>query len=134
MNSLLHKLNYKNQARILIINAEKVFIKKILSEIPSLQIDTKIDPRFPYGFMLIFVRYLQEVEEIVPKAVHNLVSDGVLWFACPKKGSRRISSDLDPDHGWETLTQTGFDKVRHVMLDDKWMAIRFRNVRYIRHY
>ena len=31
---------------------------------------------------------------------------GRLWFAYPKKGGP-VRSDLDRDHGWEPLTQTG---------------------------
>ncbi|MGQ9621737.1 MAG: hypothetical protein ACUVTX_12280 [Bacteroidales bacterium] len=132
MNTLLHKLSYKNQNRIAILNAEKGFIKKIQTGISDVLVDKEIDPRYPYEFMLIFVRFLREVEELAPKAVHNLVSDGTLWFAFPKKSTSKITSDLDREHGWEILLQRGFDKVKHVSIDKNWSAIRFRNVRYIK--
>ncbi|HOK25528.1 MAG TPA: hypothetical protein P5320_10875 [Bacteroidales bacterium] len=133
MRDILQKLNYRNQGRIAILNAEKKFLRMIRSGRPELKIDTEIDPRFPYEFMIIFVRFLAEVDEIAPKAIHNLVSDGVLWFAYPnRKSSARIASDLDNAHGWEILLERGFDRVRQVIIDENWSAIRFRNIRYIK--
>lgn len=132
MNDLLHKLNYRNQERIAVLNAEKGILRKIPGGRLGLQIDTEIDPRFPYEFMLIFVKLLSEVDELAPRAIHNLVSDGILWFAFPRKGSRKLATDLDTNHGWEMLTQRGFDKVRQVNIDENWSALKFRNVRYIK--
>ena len=88
--------------------------------------------RFPYEFMIIFVRFVSEIELLALKALHNLTSDGILWFAYPKKTSKKFSSDIDRDHGWELLIDHGFDKVRLVALDDDWSALRFRNIRFIK--
>jgi hypothetical protein len=95
-------------------------------------VDAEIDQRFPYEFMLLFVELVSEVEALAPKALHNLTSDGILWFAYPKKTSKKYSSDIDRDHGWEVLLDRGFDKVRQVAIDDDWSALRFRNVRFIK--
>lgn len=132
MKNLFHKLNYRGQERILIINAEKRFLRRVRAEIPGLKVDAEIDPRFPYEFMLIFVKFMKDVEELAPRAVHNLVADGVIWFAFPKYESLKPESDLDRDHGWEIMLQRGFDKVRQVNIDDNWTALRFRNIRYIK--
>jgi hypothetical protein len=93
MKPLLEKLNYKGQNRIAIINAEENFKLAPIGEIKVIQIDTKIDPRYPYDFMILFVRKAAEVNEIVPAALHNLVADGVLWFCYPKP-TIKYSSDL----------------------------------------
>ncbi len=85
MKPLLEKLNYKGQKRIAIINAEKNFNLAPIREIKDIQIDTEIDPRYPYDFMILFVRKAADVKEIVPVALHNLAVDGVLWFCYPKK-------------------------------------------------
>jgi hypothetical protein len=83
--------------------------------------------------MIVFTELVIEVEKYAPKALHNIVSDGVLWFAYPKKTSKKsCSSDLDRDHGWVILTDRGFDKIRLVAIDDDWSALRFRNVRFIK--
>jgi len=132
MRPLLEKLNYKGQKRIAILNAEKNFILAPMKEIKDIQIDTKIDPRYPYDFMILFVRKAAEVKEIVPVALHNLAVDGVLWFCYPKKTSKKYLSEIDRDHGWEALNDLGFFGIRMVAIDEDWSALRFRNIKYIK--
>jgi len=132
MDKLLTKLNYKGRQRIAVINAGDKFHALVEKELKGVQIDKSIDQRFPYEFMIIFVQLVSEVEFLAPKALHNLTADGVLWFAYPKKTSKKLSSDIDRDHGWEVLIDRGFDKVRMVAIDEEWSALRFRNVRFIK--
>ena len=132
MRPLLEKLNYKGQKRIAILNAEKNFILAPMKEIKDIQIDTEIDPRYPYDFMILFVRKAAEVKEIVPVALHNLAVDGVLWFCYQKKTSRKYLSEIDRDHGWEALNDLGFFGIRMVAIDEDWSAMRFRNIKYIK--
>jgi hypothetical protein len=132
MDALLAKLNYKGQKRIAVINAPEKFAEYFGNYLEEVRIDNEIDPRFPYEFLILFVSKISEVENLAPKALHNLISDGILWFAYPKKKSGNTKSDIDRDHGWEILTDRGLDKVRLVSLDDDWSALRFRNVRFIK--
>jgi hypothetical protein len=132
MDDLITKLNYKGQQRIAVINAGEKFLEFFEKELRGVQIDKDIDQRFPYEFMIFFVQLVYEIELLAPKALHNLTSDGILWFAYPKKRSKKHSSDIDRDHGWEVLIDRGFDKVRLVAIDDDWSALRFRNVRFIK--
>jgi hypothetical protein len=132
MKKLLEKLNYKGNNRIAVLNSEDGFIASLLLEINELIIDRVIDPRFPYDFIIIFVRNLAEVEAFTSIALHNLLCDGVLWFCYPKKSSRIYRSDIDRDHGWKTLNDAGFKGIRLVALDNDWSALRFRNIKFIR--
>ncbi|MBA4322399.1 MAG: hypothetical protein C0408_06225 [Odoribacter sp.] len=132
MIDTITKLNYKGQKRIAVINADDKFLMLLERELEGVQIDKEIDQRFPYEFMIFFVRFVCEVELVAPDALHNLISDGILWFAYPKRTSKKYSSDIDRDHGWEILIERGFDKVRLVAIDDDWSALRFRNVRFIK--
>ncbi len=132
MKSLLEKLNYKGQKRIVVINVEENFKLAPLQELKDIQIDNKIDPRYPYDFMIIFVRKVAEVKEMVPGALHNLAVDGLLWFCYPKKTSKKYSSEIDRDHGWKALNDLEFFGIRLVTIDDDWSALRFRNIRYIK--
>ena len=132
MKNLLEKLNYKGQKRISIINAEETFILSISSELKDVIIDGKIDPRYPYEFIMIFVKSVSEVEMLAPMTLHNLKADGVLWFCYPKKTSKKYSSDIDRDHGWKVLNDSGFYGIRIVSIDKNWSALRFRNKKYIK--
>ncbi|TAL66236.1 MAG: hypothetical protein EPN88_08790 [Bacteroidetes bacterium] len=132
MMKLVEKLNYKGEERIAVINAEEKFNVIFSDELRDVIIDKEIDPRFPYNFILLFVKNVSEVELYTPVALHNLMADGVLWFSYPKKTSKVYSSDIDRDHGWKALNDSGFHGIRMIALDDNWSAMRFRNVRYIK--
>ena len=132
MKSLLDKLNYKGQERISVINAEESFILSVSRELKGAIIDQKIDPRYPYEFIIIFVKSVSEVESLAPMTLHNLMADGVLWFCYPKKTSKKYSSDIDRDHGWKALNDSGLYGIRVVAIDEDWSALRFRNKKYIK--
>ena len=132
MKSLLDKLNYKGQKRISVINAEESFILLVSRELKGAIIDQKIDPRYPYEFIIIFVKSVSEVESLTPMTLHNLMADGVLWFCYPKKTSKKYSSDIDRDHGWKALNDSGLYGIRLVAIDEDWSALRFRNKKYIK--
>jgi hypothetical protein len=80
MKDLLKKLNYKGQSRIALINAEESFFVTFSNELNCVVIDKEIDPRYPYSFMVLFVKSVSDVEHLTPMALHNLMADGVLWF------------------------------------------------------
>ena len=132
MKTLLEKLNYKGQKRISIINAEENFIASISPDLRGVLIDQKIDPRYPYEFIIIFVKSVAEVEQVAPMTLHNLMADGILWFCYPKKTSKKFSSDIDRHHGWKVLNDSGLFGIRLVAIDENWSALRFRNKKFIK--
>jgi hypothetical protein len=132
MDHLLAKLNYKGQERIAVINADDEFIPPLTENLRNIIIDKEIDPRYPYEFIILFVKKMSEIELIAPIAIHNLVADGVLWFCYPKKTSKKYKSDIDRDHGWDSLIEVGLQGVRMISLNDNWSAFRFRNTKYIK--
>jgi hypothetical protein len=132
MKSLLEKFNYKGQKRISIINAEESFIHSMSDELKDVIIDQEIDPRYPYDFIILFVSRVSEVEFLAPMALHNLMADGILWFCYPKKTSKKYNSDINRDHGWKALNDSGLYSVRLVTIDADWSALRFRNIKYIK--
>jgi hypothetical protein len=132
MKKLFEKLNYKGQERIAILNADESFTQSVLGEFNSLIADKEIDPRYPYNFIIIFVRKISEIEALSPIAIHNLMADGVLWFCYPKKTSKNFKSDITRDHGWKSLNDSGLHGIRLVSVDDDWSAFRFRNAKFIK--
>ena len=132
MTSLLKKLNYREQLRIAVINAEENFLTALLQEMPGVQIDSDIDQRYPYTFIIAFVRNIPDVRQLTPLILHNLATDGVLWFCYPKKKPGKNSTELNRDNGWKPLNDAGFFVIRNVAVDDTWSALRFRNIRFIK--
>jgi len=132
MSTLAEKLNYKGQERIAILNAGEEFHTFFASGLKYIQIDKEIDPRFPYGFVIVFVKSVANIEKLTPVVLHNLIADGILWFCYPKKTSKKAVAGLDRDHGWKALDDLGFRGIRTVSIDENWSAFRFRNVKYIK--
>lgn len=132
MKELLDKLNYKGNKRIAVLNSEDNFFRAVSNELQGVITDPEIDQRCPYEFMIIFVKSVDELENIAPIALHNLTADGILWFCYPKKSSKKYSSDLERDKGWKVLNDAGFHGIRMVSVDDDWSAMRFRNSKFIK--
>ena len=132
MEYLLKKLNYRGQDRICIVNNNNGFVEKLHRLKPSVRVDKEIDPKYLYDFCLIFIKHESDLKETAPQTIHNLADDGVLWFAYPKKSSKKYESDISRDKGWDIVNSYGFKPVRQVSINDDWSALRFRNKRHIR--
>ncbi|HNT93760.1 MAG: hypothetical protein KDB91_02760 [Bacteroidales bacterium] len=132
MDNILKKLRYGEQERIAVLNAPEEFRDRITGLLPDVQIDTEVNARYLYDFMIAFTPGSSEVEKLGPACIHNLSDDGKLWLAYPKGSSRRYKTDINRDHGWEIVTETGFRPVSQVAIDDDWSALRFRNSKYIK--
>jgi len=132
MDDLLSKLKYKGHERIAVINAPKNFEKRVTKLLPDVQIDTEINARYLYDFMVAFTPGTEVVKQLAPACIHNLSHDGKLWMAYPKGTSRKIASDINRDHGWEPVESAGFRRVSQIAIDDDWSALRFRNAKYVK--
>lgn len=132
MDNILKKLRYGEQERIAVLNAQEEFRDRITGLLPDVQIDTEVNARYLYDFMIAFTPGSSEVEKLGPACIHNLSDDGKLWLAYPKGSSRRYKTDINRDRGWEIVTETGFRPVSQVAIDDDWSALRFRNSKYIK--
>lgn len=132
MDNILKKLRYGEQERIAVLNAPEEFRDRITGLLPDVQIDTEVNARYLYDFMIAFTPGSSDVEELGPACIHNLSDDGKLWMAYPKRSSRRYKTDINRDRGWEIVTETGFRPVSQVAIDDDWSALRFRNSKYVK--
>jgi hypothetical protein len=132
MDEILKKLRYCDQDHIAVLNAPNDIIKKLDKTLPGVQIDTEINARYLYDFMIIFTHDSNEVKRLGPTCIQNLSDDGKLWMVYPKGTSRKYSSDINRDHGWDPVLETGMRGVSQVSVDNDWSALRFRNARYIK--
>lgn len=132
MDNILKKLKYGEQARIAVLNAPEEFRGRITGLLPGVQIDSEINARYLYDFMIAFTPGSAEVDKYGPACIHNLSEDGKLWMVYPKGTSRRYKTNINRDRGWETVTGTGFRLVSQVAIDEDWSALRFRNVKFVK--
>jgi hypothetical protein len=85
-----------------------------------------------YAFMLLFVRDCTELQKTITLCMPHLSEDAILWFAHPKKSSKKYTSDLNRDEGWTDLGTYGYEGVTGISIDEDWSGLRFRDVKYIK--
>lgn len=77
-------------------------------------------------FVLAFVLATGDIAARAPLVVQALADDAVLWFAYPKRASKRYRSDVSQMQGWQPLGDLGFEAVRQISINADWSALRFR--------
>jgi hypothetical protein len=132
MDDILKKLRYGDQDRIAILNAPEDFRQRVIKLRPGIQIDTEINARYLYTFIIAFTPRSEEVSKMGPACIHNLSIDGKLWMAYPKGSSKRYTSDINRDHGWDQIKESGFRAVSQIAIDEDWSALRFRNAKFVK--
>ena len=125
---VLKKLQLKDQNPLLIMNAPAEY-KLVLA---SVSVHYDLTPKQKYSFIQLFVRSKVEIEHDAEQVIYALDGDGMLWVAYPKKSSKKYTSDISRDSGWEIFGKHSFEPVRQIAIDEDWSALRFRNVDYIK--
>jgi len=132
ISTLFKKLNYKAHKRIVVINSPKSFQPELHEMFDQCEIKTNLKDINEQTMLIAFVQKESEVE-LIAKSLSTLIeSDGLIWFAYPKKSSKKYSSEINRDFGWQLLGKIGLEGVRSVAIDDDWSALRFRHVRFIK--
>lgn len=127
----IDKLNLKEQTEILVLNVPESFEPELrsLSDVSAVRSPEELEA---IEFSLAFVTQLAEVEAIASQLSGKLKGDAVVWFAYPKKTSKKYKSEINRDCGWEPLGKLGLEGVRQVAIDEDWSALRFRKAEYIK--
>ncbi|WP_341226680.1 hypothetical protein [uncultured Arcticibacterium sp.] len=131
MNVLLKKLNFKTQESILILSAPAEFRETMEDFGKYLAVETSLSEK-TIAFCLTFCTKLSEIKELAPKIVEPSEEDALLWFAYPKKSSKKYQCEFNRDKGWQVLGDLGFEGIRMVAIDEDWSAIRFRKAKHIK--
>ena len=124
------KLNLKDQAEIVVLNAPASFEPELKSlKGVSVRRDAKGGD---IGFSLAFVMTQKEVDTLAPQVARKAKGDAIVWFAYPKGSSKKYKSQINRDNGWAVMGDAGFEPVRMVAIDEDWSAVRFRRVEFIK--
>jgi len=117
MTPELAKMGYKDGMDAAVIGRPDDLAE--LLPLPTIELSIR-----QHEWLLVFVRERADVSRALAAAMHY-PTGGKLWCAYPKK-TGRLRSDIDRDHGWEPLYDSGFLAVMQVAIDDDWSALRFR--------
>ena len=131
VQTVLQKLQYKPGGAVTVLSPPpevEALIDSWSAEVPVRRRLGKKE-----RFVLAFVRSQSDVRRRASQVARTLAHDAVLWFAYPKKASKRYTSDLAQMDGWQPLGDLGFEPVRQVAIDADWSAVRFRRAEDIDH-
>lgn len=128
MTPLFKKLNYKNPFPIVCLNAPASFKPELKAMSAHASVATHTDELDTLPFVMSFVLTAAEIEEILQNLGPKLQPDTVLWFCYPKKSSKRYTTSINRDQGWEAMATYELEPVRQVAIDEDWSALRFKPV------
>jgi hypothetical protein len=131
MPSTFEKLNLKNQRQIVVLNAPESFEQE-LAALRDVTILRNLQDLNEIEFSLAFVTKQREVDALGKAIARKAKGDAVVWFAYPKRTSKKYKSEVNRDTGWQVLGSLGFEVVRSVAIDEDWSAARFRRVEFIK--
>lgn len=123
------KLNLKGHRRIVVLDAPASFEPEIAA-LEGVEVARKAGKGI--AFALAFATTRAALDAHAAALAAGAEGDAVLWFAYPKKSSKRYACEFDRDRGWEVIRAAGWDSVRMVALDEDWSALRFRRVTHIK--
>src|SRR4029434_1816339 len=120
MASVFGKLNLKDQDEIVVLNAPASFEPELAS-LSDVRIKRSIGDVKAIAFSLACATKKKEVDAIANAVAKKTAGDAIVWFAYPKKSSKRYTSDLGMGtSGWAPLGEVGFEPVRMIAIDEDW--------------
>lgn len=131
MAGIFEKLQLKDQKEIVVLNAPESFESE-MAKLKGVTIHRGVPSAKEVHFLLAFVMTQPEVDAAVKTIAARATGDAVVWFAYPKGSSKRYTSTINRDSGWDSLGAAGFEGVRMIAIDEDWTAVRFRRADFIK--
>ncbi len=132
MTTLFKKLNYKEQAQIVVLNKPNSFTEEIVEMKKVTSVITSLNKVKEIEFVLLFVTTLKEIENNFKTLFPICKGDTIIWLCYPKGTSKKYKCDFNRDTGWQALAKYEVEPVRMVAIDEDWSALRFRKVAFIK--
>src|SRR5262245_20463894 len=131
MATVFDKLNLKNHDDIVVLNAPATFEPE-LGRLESVRVRRSLSGVAKIAFALAFVQTQKDLDALAGPIASKAEGDAIVWFAYPKGTSKKFTTDINRDHGWDALGKAGFETVRLVAIDEDWSAKRLRRAEYIK--
>ncbi|PKV49949.1 hypothetical protein ATE84_1995 [Aquimarina sp. MAR_2010_214] len=132
MTTLFKKLQLPfSLDEILILNEPEGFCKD-LDCLKGVNVKESLIQVSKVDFAIIFVTEKKQIENRIETVYPKLVGDAILWFAYPKKNSKKYTSLINRDYGWGVLGDYNLQPINQVSINTDWNALRFRKISFIK--
>lgn len=125
---LLRKLNHKGNGAVYVMDSPGEFYDSIEKMKEETEVVTSFTTKSHVPLLLVFIRDKADLLAKMDEVKRMIDSNTILWFAYPKKSSKRYKSDITRDAGWDPLGAMGYEPVRQIALDEDWSVLRFKAV------
>jgi hypothetical protein len=131
MAAIFSKLKVKGHDEILVLNPPHSFETELSSH-KTIVVHRSPAKMKKISFLLAFVTSENDIQRVAPVVATKAEGDPMIWFAYPKKTSKKYQSTIDRDSGWDALSALGFRGVAMIAIDEDWSAKRVRRFEYVK--
>lgn len=132
MEALFKKLNFKEQRKVLFVDAPESMADAIDWMRSRAEVLVNDAAAQHCDFAMGFATTQTGLDAISRQLAAAVPGDGIIWICYPKGSSKKYKCEFNRDTGWTVLGELGFEPVRQVAVDDDWSALRFRRVSFIK--
>ncbi len=130
MNAILKKLQIKSEAKLFFSNLpdDLQWMRNELESMDAVESTNPADFTVAIGFGTnsdSIDSFFHSINEYVHK-------DEIVWFCYPKKTSKKYTSAINRDSGWDVISDLTFEPVMQVAINEDWSALRFRKIEFIK--
>jgi hypothetical protein len=133
LSPLARKLRLEPAHRVAVLNAPAGYLESLAPGPQILRIEVQASEQF--DAVQLFVSGVEELRDLGPAAIRAVKPDGLLWITYPKGGKTKGATDLPATPWWvkrdvlgEITSQTGYQPVAFVKIDETWTALRFKRI------
>jgi hypothetical protein len=132
MNAILKKLQIKSGAKVLFSNLPVDF-DWMRNELSSMEAQESTDIS-DFSVAIAFGTSSDTIASFFHSINDTVQNDEIVWFCYPKKTSKKYTSSINRDSGWEGISDLDFEPVMQVAIDEDWSALRFRKIAFIKNF
>jgi len=99
MSTVFVKLNLKDHKQIVVLDSPGTFESE-LAAVKGVEILRDLKKVKEATFFLAFVTTPEQINALAPAIARKAAGDVIVWFAYPKRTSKKYKSQIDRDNGW----------------------------------
>lgn len=130
---LLKKLKRKEEKKLYLLNLPEI-LKELKDEFQAVLTIGEILDAEKADFVLVFFHTQMEIRDMVPELMDRIHDDTLFWVSYPKKSSKKISSDITRDNGWEIFGDYSYEPVSQISINEDYSALRFKPLKEIKNF
>lgn len=131
MNEILKKLQLKEGEKLFVYNLPEE-LKEVFDKSNQMDFASK-NEKNPTA-VLVFIKNETDITTATEKLKLSDLHESLIWFAYPKKSSKKYKSAINRDTGWIALGEAGFEPVRQISISEDWSGLRFRKFESIKNF